>query len=277
MSAHRKIEPQVIALIQRLPPLPESVDRLLERVTGRQPDTQEILSVVEQDPSLCMELLHLADSCFGRPGCARSIREALELVGPVALAQMAALSCADDTIREQFAGLEHLPEYFAHSREIEASCLLLGEVLSLSPQDCALYGLAGLIHDIGRLIILMASDRRSARLMGTSWEQMATIVQSEQELLGMNHCEVGMQLCRKWGFADILQEGVLRHHTPQLGSDISTPGILIFVAHFVAASDFTGEILAKMLRPQVFSGLGLTRELFDRARALYGSRFGAGS
>lgn len=274
MNGQRKIEQRVVELIQRLPPLPESVDRLLEKVAGHCPATEEVLSLVEQDPSLCMELLHLADTCYGRSGCARSIREALDLVGPVALAQMVGLSYADEAIRTQFSQLEHLPEYFAHSREIEASCRLLAEVSGMDPQDGGLYGLAGLIHDIGRLIILMASDRQSASLMGTSWDQMTSITQNEKDLLGMNHCEVGMQICRKWSFADVLQEGVLRHHTPLAGNDFSVPGALIFVAHFVATSDFTGDILAKMLRPQVFTNLGLTHELFDKAQAIYRSRSG---
>ena len=73
---------------------------------------------------------------------------------------------------------------------------------------------------------------------------MLSIVHEEREILGMDRCIVGEQICKKWSFSSFMQEGILRHHTPLLDDDFSYLGAIIFLAHFVTNSDFTGEMIS---------------------------------
>lgn len=127
----------------------------------------------------------------------------------------------------------------------------------------------GLLHDIGRLVILIVSNSTSTPLAGVTWEHMISIVHDEKRVVGMNHCEVGQQICERWNFTPFLQEGVLRHHTPLIERDFSFPGTVLFLAHFVAGSDFTGEILERMVPPELFARIGLTPAGFAEAQELY--------
>jgi HD-like signal output (HDOD) protein len=128
---------------------------------------------------------------------------------------------------------------------------------------------AGLIHDIGRLIILVASSKTSVRLIGTSWDKMKSVARNENEILGLNHCEVGMQLCRKWHFLKVLQDGILRHHTPLIKNDLNYLGGLIFVSHFISSSDFTGQIISTTLGQELLEALDLTEQKFLEAQQIY--------
>ena len=85
-----------------------------------------------------------------------------------------------------------------------------------------------------------------------------------------------MLLCRKWYFAPVLQEGVQRHHTPLIKGEISRPDAMIFLAHFVSGSDFTGEILEKILPPQLLNRLQITSADFDTAQQRYAERVNRG-
>jgi len=168
--------------------------------------------------------------------------------------------------------MQHLDEYFKHSQEISLSCRVMSEMMDRPAHECEVHAVAGLIHDIGRLIILLASQRTGAHLLGTAWDCMRLVVQEEDELMGMNHCEVGMQICKKWSFSPFMQEGILRHHAPLIKDDFSRLGATIFLAHFIAVSDFTGEMLAHVLPMDILDRLDMTCSDFQEVRQEYFSR-----
>ncbi len=266
MHPKGELESRVAGIVCRLPPLPENIDELLLRPSKTPADVSGLVRLIADDPSLCIEFLHLANACGARAGGIETVAEAVADIGIEPLIQMVGTSYVNGAVAQQFSGLTHLNEYFAHAREIARSTRLLADLADLTPHQREMYALAGLIHDLGRLVIMVAVGRTSAPLMGTSWEQMTAIVDSEDEILGMNHCDIGRDLIGRWNLSPVLQEGVLRHHTPLLQGDFSPPGALVFLAHFVAASDFTGEILSTMLPPGLFGRLGLTSAGFDAAR-----------
>jgi len=109
-------------------------------------------------------------------------------------------------------------------------------------------------------------------VLGTLWDKMASVVHDEKATLGTNHCDVGMRICHKWNFSPIVQEGVLRHHTPLINSDFSLPGALIFISHFLSASDPSGDILSTLSAAEVVTHLSLSAADFDKARGIYKSR-----
>jgi HD-like signal output (HDOD) protein len=266
LHARGELESKVAGIICRLPPLPENIDFLLLRPSKTPAEVCDLVRLIADDPSLCVEFLHLANACGARPGCIETVEEAVADIGIEPLIQLVGASYVNGTVAEQFSELTHLNAYFAHAREIARSARLLADLAELTPHQREMYALAGLIHDLGRLVIMVAMGKTSAPLMGTSWEQMTAIVHSETELLGMNHCDIGKDLIGRWNLSPTLQEGVLRHHSPLLQEDdFSAPGALIFLAHFVASSDLTGEILGTMLPPVLFRRLGLTPAAFDAA------------
>lgn len=270
MMTKREIETRVAALVGKLPPMPGTLDRLLEDLPSLSPENLERL--VLQDPGLCAELLRLANTCGGTERRVATVGEALRAVGPEAFAQYAGISFAHSVIHQDFAGVRHLPQYFAHSREIALTCRALAEIAGLPLATCELYSVAGLIHDIGRLVMLIATDDWGAQLMGTTADQMLAIVRDEERLAGLNHCDIGMQICTQWNFTPLLNEGVLRHHTPKGKDDFSRPGAMIFLAHFVGSSDFTGEIISRIVPPSLFQELGLAPQALLEARRLYDAR-----
>jgi hypothetical protein len=88
----------------------------------------------------------------------------------------------------------------------------------------------------------------------------------------MDHCRVGMQLCKKWNFSQLLQQAVLRHHSPLIDSDFDYLGAIVFTAHFVACSDFSGQTLASMLPYELLGRLKMTSEGFIKTQQIYLTR-----
>ena len=273
MEEQEELARKVAQLIQRLPPMPDNISRLMAAEVDAVREYTEALDLVENDPGLCADLLHLAsESRYQTRDNVETIDEAVQKIGIQPLVQFIGVKYAKQSIQEEFAPLKHLNQYFQHSQEISLSCQIMAEVLDMPKHQRQMYAVIGLIHDIGRLVIMLSSNRTSVPLMGTSWEEMMSIVHDEQEVLGMNHCEVGMQLCSKWNFSQFLNEGILRHHTPLLDDDLNVAGAVIFVSHFVAVSDFTGQMLVKILPSELLDRLNLSRNSFEKAQRIYNSQ-----
>ncbi len=273
MESLKDFEDKVTEFIHRLPPMPGNVSELLNAANLQQMDDEELLAYVKQDPGLCADLLHLANTFSSRPeGHDDTIEEAVNSVGIRPLVQLIGVWYARNILAREFKMLDHLNDYFRHSQEISLACRIMSEVLEVDEHDCQVAYVAGLIHDMGRLAIILLSNRTTAPLLGTPCAMMNTIVEEEQKVMGMDHCRVGMQLCKKWNFSELLQQAVLRHHSPLIDSDFDYLGAVIFTCHFVACSDFTGETLASMLPGELLKRLNLTPEGFIKTQQTYFAR-----
>jgi HD-like signal output (HDOD) protein len=273
MESPPDLEKKVADLIHRLPPMPQNIDRLLRVANNSHQDEQSLVNLIKQDSGLCLDLLHLANTFCGRPeGHDETLEEAVSSVGIRPLVQLIGLWYTKELITEKFAPLEHLDDYFRHSQEISFGCRVLCDVTEMPEHDRRVFSVAGLIHDMGRLVIMLAANRTAAPLMGTPWSMMESVVDQEKRVLGMDHCVVGMEICNRWNFSPLLQQGVLRHHSPLIEGDFNLLGAIIFVAHFVTCSDFTGQMLSAMLPAELLDRLNLTAPDFEKARVEYLSR-----
>jgi HD-like signal output (HDOD) protein len=272
MEEREELARKIAQLIQRLPPMPDNISRLMAAEIDSRQEYTEVLGLIENDPGLCADLLRLVgDSHCESNEKVKTINDAVQEIGVQPLVQFIGVSYTKQTVQEEFAPLKHLNQYFQHSQEISLSCRIIAEVLDMPKHQREMYSVIGLIHDIGRLVIMLASNRTSVQLMGTSWDEMISIVHNEKEVLGMNHCDVGMQLCSKWNFSPLLNEGVLRHHTPLLDDDFSPLGAVIFVSHFIAISDFTGQMLVDKLPSEFLDRINLSGNAFEKAQDIYNS------
>ena len=180
MESQKDFENKVTEFINRLPPIPVNVSELLNAANVQQMEDEELLAFVKQDPGLCADLLHLANTFSIRAdGHDDTIEEAVNSVGIKPLVQLVGVWYARNILAREFKILDHLNDYFQHSREISLACRVMSEVLEADEHDCQVAYVAGLIHDMGRLAIILLSNRTTALLLGTPCEMMSTIVEQE--------------------------------------------------------------------------------------------------
>lgn len=270
MNEITELNYKVANLVKCLPPMPETIDSLLSIAQNNTDDNQKLIELIQTDPSLCTELLHIANtSCYGITEPLDTIEDAINKIGLDALVQLVGISYTTTSIRDAYSEIAHLDEYFQHSNDISKSCQILAKLTGLDDKHCRMAFVGGLIHDLGRLIILIAQNKPFAPMLGATPDEMFAIVKDEYNETGMNHCQIGAQICENWNFSRIMQQGVLRHHTPLIGDNFSMPGAYIFVAHFVSMSDLTGQMLCNILPRTIMSKLKITPELFNNAQQIY--------
>jgi HD-like signal output (HDOD) protein len=200
------------AVIGKLGVLPAApgVYHELAGLLGRADATvDEVAAVVERDVGLCARVLQVASSSFfdvARP--MRSIAEAvscigIEMLGGLALASHA-LGVTGDSLPPEFS----LAELQRHSLSVART----GRDLASSPEAAGATFLAGLVHDIGQIIIAMALPEIHSAITAQLREPGATRCAVERRLLGTSHAEIGAYLLGLWGLPLVIIDAVAHHH-----------------------------------------------------------------
>ena len=267
-----EVSRKITQLVNDLPLFPTDINQLLTSSIKPSEDGKELLQLIESDSQLRSELLALARSYFGATISFKTVEDAVRDIGVQPLVQLIGISYARDAIQQEFAALKYLNDYIDHGEDIYIASDILCGICSLPREQRQMHALAGLIHDVGRLAIMVACNKNSGRVLGTLWDRMVSVIHEERAELGMDHCDVGARICRRWNFSSVIQEAVLRHHSPIVNGDFSFAGALIFLSHFVSASDPSGEILATLLATKILNKLDLTPVDFEKAKEQYESR-----
>lgn len=206
----------MVAAVQTLPVLPEHREAL-SAVLGRpQATIREVAEVVERDFAMAAKVFHLAHwDCFDPRRGVRNVERAVQNLGLDFLRSVVSTTglfqpCADGLI-ESF----NLRDLFAHS--VYVSTLAEAAARTLSPEDAVADDarIAGLLHDIGKLVLISACRDEYARVWQKNLSSGVPIRRLERETFGVTHTDVGGALMILWGFPGHIVEAVMFHHKPQ--------------------------------------------------------------
>ena len=109
-----------------------------------------------------------------------------------------------------------------------------GPWVELDP-DCAVDPdaayVAGLLHDVGRIIIFHHDAEILRQVDEGNWESPQALIEAEQRVCGITHPELGARACRRWHLPDLLVHAVARHHLP-LGQPTTDLDRLVGIVRF---------------------------------------------
>ncbi len=74
--------------------------------------------------------------------------------------------------------------------------------------------LAGLLHDIGRLVLLQSADPEYAHILHQARHEQSSLLTLERQLLEVDHTVVGKWVAEKWRFPAPLVQAIWFHHHP---------------------------------------------------------------
>lgn len=202
----------ILARAASLPPVPATAVRLARHLGDPEIALAELAQEIRYDPGVTATVLRLANSVvFGLPRAVCSLQEALVRLGTRRIFQLAVAAALRDVLGVAVCGYGLRPgDLWRHA----VAVALVSERLALQQGDGApeVAFTAGLLHDVGKLVleIFVAGEFEAledARVKGFDV--------AEQEILGMDHAEVGAEIMVHWDLPAELVAATRYHHRPE--------------------------------------------------------------
>lgn len=207
---------QHLSEIKRLPHLPEALLQLNRLLSSDQnPHVDQVSKIILQDPLLTSGLLKSVNSAkyhVGKP--IETIAEAVTRMGvndlrviALALHYQQGFVSPPKTLNQQA-----FLDYSLLAAKIAAE--VAGSIKGAVSVNEAF--MLGLMHEIGVYLLLQCETLDYQRVVHLCEHRVSALVNSENQLLGFSHANLGARLVKEWGFPAQVVMGVLGHHAPHL-------------------------------------------------------------
>jgi len=239
----------VLKRIQTLPPLPTSAIRVIALTKNPDTSVKELENVIGQDPALAAGMLRQANSAYyGYARRISSLQEAIVVLGFQATQGLAMAAAVAPLLKIQLVGYDIEQDgLWKHSMLTAMAARTLCKRMGLPYGDIAFT--AGLLHDIGKLVISIYVQEVGAYLLEKVAIAKLSYVELEEKVIGFNHATVGGFLAKGWNLPEDLVAAISYHHTPsdaQIHEDLSS---IVHIANGLSSTLGVGGGVDSFLNP----------------------------
>jgi HD-like signal output (HDOD) protein len=211
-SLHQELlgDPRLRAIVGRVEKLP-SVPRLyaeLSRILASNASTTQVAHVIESDPAMCSKIMHVINSAFF--GLARRVTEVGEALVYLGLEPLKTLVLASQIFAEA-DGVAGLPATLLVTMQ-EHSTRVARLARAIAPAHKSEAFMAGMLHDVGQLVLAMADGEAYAEIRGEAAARRVPLEVAEHERLGVSHAQVGGYVLGTWGVPTEVVRAVAGNH-----------------------------------------------------------------
>jgi putative nucleotidyltransferase with HDIG domain len=250
-----------------------SIDSALrELLNADQRYTHQIAEVIRRDPSLTARLLRLVNSVYyGLPNPISNLEEAVLYLGLRQIRQLVMVTPIIEDFQKLTARMSYSwREFWQHCI---GTAILAHEVMASleAPNDESDY-VAGLTHDVGKLVMAWAFPEHFQALYQIQAQSEEEMLALEESVLGINHAELGGLYLRHYRLPEVLVETARHHHHPEYAARhgkivaaVQVADLLMRQAHIgenASLGQITDELWAKA------SGWGILFPNGQQERAL---------
>lgn len=202
--------------LEVLPAMPMIAQRLLALRLDTEKDEQKLLELIGQDAQISAKILGLANSAIvGASREIKTIREAAMLLGTKRV-QSAATGIAIISLMAKTPGEFNIHDLWLHSIRVAFAMQGIARAMprEMRPQDEQIF-LAGILHDIGYLVLAYLDPKLSDRLHNRlAAEPGRPAIEVEREILDICHDELGAELAMHWNLPEEIIAVLRYHHNP---------------------------------------------------------------
>jgi putative nucleotidyltransferase with HDIG domain len=191
--------------LSNLPTLPGIVTRIAEMVDSPQTTGRQLGQEIAKDQVISAKVLKLVNSGFyGFSQPISTISHAVTMLGFNTVKSLVLSSTVLDLMKDALPGL------WEHSLAGARTCALIAGYLELD--DAEEISTAGLLHDLGKVVLQQALGKEFRRVCRMVEHQDVLFYQAEERVVGANHGEMGAWLLEKWALPARLVEPIADHH-----------------------------------------------------------------
>ena len=210
----RMTENDVEEAISMVNPIPQTVLKLIRMIQQGDYEMRDIAKSVRQDQILSARVLNLCNSAFfARRSRISSIDTALVLLGERSFIQMILSASVESFYNDTHNGYSLVKGgLFFHA----LGTAIVSENIAavIKKVDPSIAYTAGLLHDIGKVVLDQFIARRWSIFYRAVKDPSVNLLDFETRLMGANHVDVGVRLCKEWALPEELVSVIQHHHQP---------------------------------------------------------------
>ncbi len=263
MDSQDEINRRLMQSIEKMPSLPTTVTKVIELANDLNSSPRDLLKVIQLDPVLTAKVLKLINSAFfGMPNKV-SLKQAVVMLGINTIKNLALSTAIIGQMGKSRIKVKDFNQYsfWEHSLGAATAAKKICRKIEPDPRVADEYFVAGLVHDIGKIVMALALPRWFSTTIEHARANELSSVRAEMDKMGIDHAEVGSILAQKWSLSEDLVNATRYHHVPE-----EDHHRLVWVVHvancsvenmgYVASKDFAGAWLDE----KAFEILGLGEE-----------------
>lgn len=246
--------------------LPTIFHKVNEAVDNPTSSASDLASIISTDQGLTTRLLTLVNSSFySFSKKIDTVSRAVTIIGFKQLKELvlatSVLSMFKDVNSESGLNME---DFWKHSIACGLACRILA--IYRRDENPEAYFVAGLLHDIGRLVLLESRGSRFAPVLAAAKGDSRLLFEAEQKTFGFSHADVGAALMAFWKLPQHLHDAVSRHHAPGRGKQQQNAAGVVHIADILvhaAGIGSSGEFFVPPLQPEIWQSSRLQKSMLE--------------
>ena len=261
---------EIVEKVQKLPTLPSVANKITSLINDPTCTAIRLAEVIDKDQSLTTRVLRLVNSAFYSLSAeVTNVKHGIALLGFKTISQMVISISVFDVFAGKYGEEFDRRGFWKHS----VGCGVISKIVAQRAQypkedDCFT---AGLLHDIGKVVLDQYLHEDMIQVIQRTREKEISFGDAEQEVLGLNHADIGGQVMKKWNIPLPVLVAVQHHHqTPdeRNGSAFSQD----LIVDIVRLSDvickcenigFTGDSITPVLKEDLWERLPFDKKSID--------------
>ncbi|MFZ5889725.1 MAG: HDOD domain-containing protein [Myxococcota bacterium] len=203
----------LVGQIGHLPSPPRLFSELSRLLEDDRADATRVAELVQQDPAMASKLLQVANSAlFASSNPVSDVKTAVVRLGTRTLRNLALGVGAFEAAR---GSAKHLAKFIDELQNRSLRIARLAKGLSQKPVDADAAFMAGLVCDLGQLVLATVAPERRREAEAAASQREIAMHAVERALWGVTHAEVGAFLLGLWGLPFSIVEAVANSHSPE--------------------------------------------------------------
>ena len=205
----RELYNKIVEDHRELAALPQTLAEVLRIIKDENSSATDLADVLRRDPSLTTKMLRVVNSpLYGAGREITTMTQAVMTLGQRAVAALA-LSTSIYHIAGQWDTTIDRTRFWRHSLEVAIASREIAEAVRYECAEEAF--IAGLIHDIGLLILEKSFAEKFARVWQEA-ERGESIFEQEERVWETNHARIGRFLLEQWNLPEVICQAVGYYH-----------------------------------------------------------------
>ncbi len=224
----------LLSRVKELPALPQIYTRVTTLLDDVNASANKIGEVVQTEPSIASRILRMVNSAYyGLPYSVTSIPQTITLIGRDRLKDI----LIGTLLAGLFKNIENenfsMDTFWKHSIK---TAIIARHIAMQSAHvlDHEALFTAGLLHDIGRLVIAGQLQEEQAQIETMTAEGGLDIIEAEITVLGFDHTDLSKALLQKWRLPDLLVSAVKNHHETDHFGPFADTNCIVYLANHLS-------------------------------------------